>query len=60
MGVNDFKLEETLGSDVAFPLCKSSIHSVCPGLFKDKNNFFQIKTYYGLFSDCHVQRMERL
>ena len=28
IGLNDFKLEETEGSGVAFPLVKSSIHSV--------------------------------
>ena len=51
MGLNDFKLEETQGSGVAFPLCKSSIHSVFPGLFTDKINFLQVKMYSGLFSD---------
>ena len=52
MGLNDFKLEETQGSGVEFPIVKSSIHSA---FFTDKNNFFQVKMYSGLFSDCHVQ-----
>ena len=51
MRLNDFKLEETQGSGVEFPLRKSSIHNVFPGLFTDKNNFFQVKMYSGLFSD---------
>ena len=46
MGLNDFKLEETQGSGVAFPF-----HGVFPGLFTDKNNFLQVKMYSGLFSD---------
>ena len=54
MRLNDFKLEETKRSGVEFPFAliyKSSIHNVFPGLFTDKNNFFQVKMYSGLFSD---------
>ena len=36
-------------------LCEIFNSQCFPGLFTDKNNFFQVKVYSGLFSDCHVQ-----
>ena len=49
MGLNDFKLEETQGSGVAFPFVKSFNSQCFPGFFTEKNNFFQVKMYSGLF-----------
>ena len=49
MGLNDFKLEETQGSGVAFPFVKSSIHSVFQDFSRRRITFFQVKMYSGLF-----------
>ena len=45
------ELKKVKGMVWRSPLCK--FNSQC--FFTDKNNFFQVKMYSGLFSDCHVQ-----
>ena len=54
MGLNDFKLEETQGSDVAFPFVKSSIHRVFQH-FSQITITFSGENVFWTVSDCHVQ-----
>ena len=49
MGLNDFKVGRNSREWCGVPLCEVFNSQCFPGLFTDKNNFFQVKMYSGLF-----------
>ena len=56
MRLNDFKFEETQGSGVELPFALVFNSQCFPRAFHDKNNFFQVKMYSGLFSDLLLSK----
>ena len=49
MGLNDFKVGRNSREWCGVSLCEVFNSQCFPGLFTDKNNFFQVKMYSGLF-----------